>query len=145
MLKKFKEKFRKFIFLVPLAIGLLVIYFIKINEEVFKDFNTLYASIMLLAIILSQHHWRLAYSKKYQKKMSELRESERGKKWHQKNRYLSLSGQMSSIMIFLFGFSLFSFSFFLKDGISHNHWDCTVLFWAFICLLISFIFYKLLK
>lgn len=149
MFTKIKEKFKRFTFLIPLIIGLVVVYLlvknVTTNEKNIKDFEILCFCIAGAAVLNAYHYWRISYSKEYQKKIAEIRKLEKGKKWYERRKYALIYPRMNGLMFFSFGFSAFIFSRFIGDGISSDNWNSTTLFWAFCWALFSFILYKLLK
>ena len=145
MFTKIKEKFKKFIFLIPLIVGLLVVFLIETNQEKLK--HPTYLSFLLIVLILlsMKHLWKMSRNKEYKQEFYEFVSEEKKKKWHKRRWNLDSASTLGSLILALPIASVCFIYGFFRDGFLYGNWSSIVIIMAFVFLLISFICYKLLK
>lgn len=139
-----REKLEKNKFLIPLIIGLVIIYFICATDD-FDSKVMMSLAVMGLAMYRAIHEWRVVYDSDYSKKHSKILEKEMKKPWYARTSNYPLESAVFLIMT-LSLISVIGLTFtFCRNGFLTQNWDSSQLILVIISLIIFFACVRLYK
>jgi uncharacterized ion transporter superfamily protein YfcC len=133
-MKNLREKFQKIKFLVPLMVGFLLSAWIS-NAASDSTFSAVFG-MMLIAIFLAIHQWRMVYDEKYRKEKTKFFEKEKKKKWYDRRSFNMLGDAIFTVTLLSFIALIVSIYLFFSDGFSSGKWEIAYLIIAIIPALI---------
>ena len=140
----FKEKFEKIKFLVPLIIGLVIVYFICATD-VFDSKVMMSLAVMGLTVYRTIHEWRVVYDSDYSKRHRKILEKEMRKPWYARTSNYPLERGVFLIMtLSLISAAGLAFTF-CRNGFLTQNWNSSQLILAVISLIIFFACVRLYK
>ena len=133
----FREKFEKIKFLVPLIIGLVIVYFICATD-VFDSKVMMSLAVMGLTVYRTIHEWRVVYDSDYSKRHRKILEKEMRKPWYERTKNYPLECAVFLVMtLSLIAVIGLTFTF-CRDGFFTQNWDTSRLILAITSLVIFF-------
>lgn len=136
----FKEKFEKIKFLIPLMVGLVIVYFICATDA-FDSKVMMSLGVMFLLSFRINHHWKMGRNEKYREWYIEYKKEQKELPWAMRDRHPNFDQMIfliSLLCIIIGGGFLANFFY---GGFVFQKWNFSYLVLAvFFLLIFSFFF-----